>query len=191
MIYQHEDKYRDSKDGCLFHKTHTVIEQYNIGTFCWASDDNLLCKPMNLADIPVIHNHRTNERYYSPGATKWQSRVRQTLEWARERGVGLPHAFECHCPQIFDGQALLEGMKGVPYYPEIPHGKTIYTTWRVVTDTWRQSENQLKWKESYELPCTAKDLRMELPLLGYNDAGFEGIREELFRRFPERSRFEK
>lgn len=183
------DKFSGNKDACLHRKTLACIQAFGIGRFCWCADDNLLCKPMNLAGIPVLHNHRDTGRFYNPPLTKWQNRARNTLEWAKGRGVELGHHFECHCPQVFDGQALLEGMKGVDYVSQ--PGLTIYTAWRVVTDSWRDSQNQLDWKETYEMPCTARDVVFDKPFLGYNDVAFGGIRGRLFEEFPEPSRWEK
>lgn len=183
-----KDIYNSNKDANLFEKTLRTIEMYNIGDFVFTADDAALLKPMNLADIPVLHNHRDNGRFYCQSLTKWQNRVRNTLEWAKARGSVLPHNYECHCPQVFDGKALIEGMKDVDYVTQ--PGLTIYTAWRVVTDSWRDSQNQLDFKETHELPCTATDIRFDKPFIGYNDTAFGCIREELFRRFPERSKYE-
>lgn len=179
------DTYADCKDANLFAKVHEVIRRHNLGRFCFAADDNLLLKRMRLADIPPIHNHRDRTRYDAPDAGKWQRRVRDTLAWAEARGVRLSHDYECHCLQLFDGKAILRGMEGVSFYPD---AKTIYTTWRVVTDTWRDTVDQRQWKETYELPKTPV---FALPLAGYNDAGYPSIREALFAKFPHKSRFEK
>lgn len=184
-----EDLYCNNKDANLHRKTLACIKLYGIEKFCWCADDNLLCRQMKLEDIPVLHNHRPNSRFYEKVLSKWQHRVRNTLEWAKARGAELPHNYECHCPQVFDGQALLKGMDGVDYVA-LP-GLTIYTSWRVVTDSWRESQNQLDWKETHELPCTAIDVSFNKTFLGFNDTAFGCIREELFRRFPEKSRFER
>lgn len=189
VVFPMGDIYSGNKDANLHRKTLACIQAFGIGKFCWCADDNLLCKPMNLADIPVLHHHRENERFYCQSPTKWQRRVRNTLEWAKARGVELEHQFECHCPQIFDGRKLLEGMKDVDYVSQ--PGLTIYTTWRVVTDTWRDSQSQLDFKNTYELPCTATDIQFDKPFLGYNDTGFGCIRERLFKEFPETSRYER
>lgn len=188
-VFPMSDIYSGCKDANLHRKTLACIQAFGIGRFCWCADDNLLCKPMNLADIPVLHNHRPNERFYCQSPTKWQNRVRNTLEWAKARGSALPHNYECHCLQIFDGQALLRGMQDVDYVTQ--PGLTIYTTWRVVTDSWRESQNQLDFKNTYELPCTATDIRFDKPFIGYNDTAFGCIRERLFKEFPETSKYER
>lgn len=179
------DVYPDCKDANLFAKTHEAIRRHNLGAFCWAADDNVLLCKMRLADIPAIHSHRPLSVFQQPDGSKWQRRVRDTLEWAKRRDVHLEHDCECHCLQLFDGQAILRGMEGVSFYPE---AKTIYTTWRVVTDTWRDTVDQREWKETYEMPKTPV---FALPLAGYNDAGYPSIREALFAKFPHKSRFEK
>ena len=189
-----EDHYMDCKDCNLFEKTHKVIEMYGLGKFLWASDDNVLMQPIDLNDIPVIHNHRRNEEFTHNEANRWRTRVRNTLDWAwNTRGVHLEHQYECHCPQLFDGQALLEGMKGVDYGKQ--PGLTIYTTWRVVTDSWHGSVCQLDYKATYEKQDDKNYLTDDLKarmFIGYNDACFlNGLRERLFNEFPDRSRFER
>lgn len=179
------DVYADNKDANLFAKTHEAIRRHGLGVFCWAADDNVLLCRMRLADIPAIHSHRPLSVFQQPDGSKWQRRVKATIEWARTRGVELEHTYECHCLQLFDGQAILRGMEGVSFYPD---AKTIYTTWRVVTDTWRDTVDQRQWKETYELP---KEPVFEKPLAGYNDAGYPSIRKALFERFPKKSRYEK
>lgn len=194
VVVPFPDIHNDCKDANLFKKTHDTIKLYDLQDFVWSADDAAVLTPIELGKIPVIHNHRPNEIFYAQDATKWKNRVRNTIEWARKRGVELPHTYECHCPQLFNGQAIIKGMKDVNYYPD---AKTIYTTWRVVTDTWHDSVNQPDWKWTFEhadderlKTLTDEELRSK-PFLGYNNASADLVMRRLDRLFPNKSKFER
>lgn len=188
------DLYKDCKDANLFKKTHDTLKLYGIGDFVWTADDAAILRPIELSEIPVLHNHRPNSIFYEPNQGKWRARVKDTLEWAKSIGVQLPHTYEVHCPQKFNGKAILDGMKGVSYYPE---GKTIYTTWRTVTGTWQGSLNQPDYKWTFENPIdetvtvmTEKELCSK-PFIGYNDQTSERVLARLAKMFPLKSKYEK
>ena len=189
------DKYSHNKDANLHLKTLETVRMHDVKRFVWLSDDNAFLRPIHVSDIPVIHNHRPNAYFYGEDATKWRNRVRNTLEWAKSRGIDLPHTYECHCPQVFDGVALLEGMKDVDYVSE--PGLTIFTAWRAVTDSWHDSKSQPDYKWTFELPMDETPLTMseaELtskPFLGYNEGASGKVLERLKKMFLEKSRFEK
>ena len=183
------DKYDNNKDANLHLKTLSAIERYNIGDFVWLSDDNAILREIGVNEIPILHNHRDNQQFLNNAGSKWRARVANTLRFAFARGANIQHNYECHCPQLFNGQMLLEGMKGVDY-ASLP-GLTIFTTWRVVTNTWQGSKSQLDWKETYEMPCTPKDVILDKSFVGYNDSAFQGVLARLKQLFPNKSRFEK
>ena len=87
-------------------------------------------------------------------------------------------------------------MKGVDYGKQ--PGLTIYTVWRVVTDSWRYSVEQSRHKLTLEKECaetierlTDDGLQARL-FLGYDDgAARGGILDRLARIFPQKSRFER
>ena len=187
-----EDLYHDNKDANLHLKTLKTIEKYNVRHFVWCSDDNVFSQPMYAGMIPTVHNHRRNEDFSQNEANRWRNRVRHTLDWAESRGVHLEHNYECHCPQLFDGKALLEGMKDVEYVRQ--PGLTIYTTWRVVTDSWKDSIDQRDVKATYEMDkyedYKTDDLHAK-PFIGFNDQTFlNGLRDRLLKEYNDRSKFE-
>lgn len=194
-VLEEGDIYDHNKDANLHRKTLEAIRRLDVGWFVWCADDNAFMQPVKAGWLPTLHNHRGQEAFKGDGGT-WRVRVLNTFAWAASRGVDLPHNFECHAPQLFDGRALLEGMKGVDYGKQ--PGLAIYTTWRVVTDSWRYSADQRDHKLTFELECgdTIRQITdAELcakPFLGYSDAGVRcGILERLAGIFPEKSRFEK
>lgn len=190
-----KDIYKDNKDANLFEKTLRTIEKHNIGDFVFTADDAAFLKPIELCSIPVIHNHRPNSLFYCDKPSKWQRRVMNTLEWAKGMGVELPHNLECHCPQLFDGRKLLEGMKDVDYVSQ--PGLVIYTTWRVVTGSWQESDRQAGWKWTFETPMDesvttmAEGELVSRAFIGYNEACSTRVLARLGRMFPTPSRYER
>jgi hypothetical protein len=150
---------------------------------------------VNADEIPVIHNHRPNSMFYEQPTTKWRSRVRNTLEWAKSRGVDLPHNMEAHCPQLFDGKLLVERMKDVDYVTQ--PGLTIHTCWHVATDSWRDSVSQLDVKRTFEFEFDDSINNLVLselcskPFIGYNDSTAERVFNRLKEIFPNKSIYEK
>ncbi len=186
------DPYTDCKDANLISKTNETIRRYNLGEFCWSADDAAILKPIRLAEIPVLHNHRPNSIFYQPNTGKWRARVKNTIEWAKKRGVQLPHTYECHCPQVFDGRAILANM--TDYYPD---SKTIYTFYRVITDSWHNSQNQPDYKWTFELgidetPTVMPEKELcSKPFIGYSDATADRVLARLRGMFPTKSKYEK
>ena len=176
------------KDAVIIFKTLMCLKRKQItGDFCWTADDNVFMQPIDITTIPPIHNHRPNSIFYKEPQTIWRKRVRNTLEWAKKRGIELEHNMEPHCPQIFNADKIIANAKDAEWQDEI--GLTIYTYFRVITDTWRDSQDQLKWKQTYELPMEeirtmAKEEFCTLPFLGYSDpavqAGMLDRLQEIF-----------
>ena len=192
VIVPIRDRWTDNKDANLFDKVHTTIAKYNLDQFCFCADDNAFMQPIDLTAIPTLHNHRDLEWFMKNVGGKWTRRVKDTLLWAKSRGVELPYNFECHAPQIFNGQAILQGMQTVDY---IARPLTIYTAWRAVTDTWHNSTDQRDFKNTYEIALYddyKQDDLTSKPFIGYSDSTFlNGLRERLFKVFGEKSHYER
>lgn len=183
------------KDGVLIFKTLMCLKRKNItGDFCWCADDNVFMQSIDIRSIPPIHNHRPNSIFYKEPQTIWRKRVRHTLEWAKSKGVELQHNMEPHCPQIFNADKVLANAKDEEWQDET--GLTIMTYFHVITDTWQDSEDQTKWKQTYELPMEEirtmkKEEFCTMPFLGYSDPALQsGMLERLEEIFSEKSQFE-
>ena len=190
-----EDTYEHNKDANLHKKVLETIRKFGIKDFVFCADDNAFLQDVRLASLPKLHNSRGIDRFPADGSI-WQQRMRHTFEWSKERGVELPYNFECHAPQRFDGQRLIEKMNGVDY--ESLPGLTIYTTWRVVLDDWQGSQHQNTYKWTFdnavdETPRTIDDAHLcSKMFVGYSDAGVQaGITTRLLKHFSEPCRFEK
>lgn len=183
------------KDGCIIFKTLMCLKRKQItGDFCWCADDNVFMQPIDIRSIPPIHNHRPNSIFYKEPQTIWRKRVRHTLEWAKEKGVELQHNMEPHCPQVFNADKVLANAKDEEWQDEI--GLTIMTYFHVITDTWRNSEDQTKWKQTYELPMEEirtmkKEDFMTKPFVGYSDPSLQcGMLQRLEEIFDSPSQWE-
>ena len=189
------DKYTDNKDANLHLKTLETIKRYDIQHFLWCADDNVFMQPVRACDIPILRNHRPRESFDDAGG-RWRARVKHTFDWAESIGARLDYNYEVHAPQVFDARKVLAGMAHVDYVTQ--PGLTIYTAWRVVSDTWRESLPQGDYKITLEA-CTTesvaelKDSYLQSRMfLGYNDVAVgAGIIARLRQIFPRKSRFEK
>jgi hypothetical protein len=121
--------------------------------------------------------------------------VTNTLEWAKKRGIALEHNMEPHCPQNFNADLILKNAKDEEWQDEI--GLTIMTYFHVITNTYANSEDQLKWKQTYELPMEEirtmkKEDFMTKPFLGYSDPAVQtGILDRLQEIFDSPSQWEE
>lgn len=186
-----DDMFISNKDANLHRKTLEVIRRYDVGKFCWLSDDVVFNKPTTLADIPILHSDGEKETYNRKST--WLDRLRNTFHFAECCGQECKYSYDVHAPQTFDGQKLLEGMDGVDYEHGI--GLTIFTAWRAVCgEIGTENEEPVgMWKETLESAQTANAAKFDRPFIGYNDAAFNtyAFRKKLFAMFPEKSSFEK
>lgn len=182
------DAYSNNKDANLHRKVLEAIRRYGIRSFVFCADDNAFLSPVEASEIPVLHSHRPLEAFRD-GDGIWRKRVWNTVKWAKGIGIDLPHAYECHAPQLFDGQGILEGMNGVDYVAQ--PGLTIYTTWRAVTGTWKDSVDQRGWKQTLEMPMDDCVLDWGKAFLGYNDATATKVIASLEGVFSEKSIYER
>lgn len=188
------DRYTDNKDANLHLKVLETARKHGFNHFIFCADDNCFMQKVRAAEIPVLRNHRPREAF--EGGGRWRERVRHTFDWAESLGVKLDFNFECHAPQVFDAKKVLAGMENVDCVS--PPGLTIYTAWRVVSDSWRDSLPQVDYKITLEA-CTAEDVASmkdsyltSRMFLGYNDVAVgAGIIARLRQIFPHKSRFEK
>ena len=191
-----DDVYSANKDANLHNKILQVIKKYNVDWFVFAADDNVIMQDVSASALPVLQNGKDRANFEGENQGKWQTRVKHTFEWADEMGVNLQHHFEVHAPQLFKGKLLAEKMQNVDF--EAQPGLTIYTTWRVLTDTYKDALKQGDYKLTFEnaldeavKTMPEKELQSKL-FVGYSDAGIKaGLLDRLFNIFDKPSKFEK
>lgn len=186
-----DDVFISNKDANLHRKTLETIRRYNVGKFCWLSDDVVFNSRTTLGRIPILHSDGEKETY--DRKSTWLDRLRNTFHFAECCGQECKYSYDVHAPQTFDGQKLLEGMDGVDY--EHGLGLTIFTAWRAVCgEIGTENEESVgMWKETLENAQTANAAKFDKNFIGYNDAAFNtySFRKRLFAMFPEKSSFEK
>ena len=185
-----KDEFTSNKDANLHKKILGVIEKYNIGRFVFSADDNAFLRKIDLNSLPITHNKRGIQQLRT--SNKWESRVINTIKFGEKRGIVLNCNFESHCPMEFDGQKVLEGMKGVDY--ESQPGLTICTCWKIVSnDCANIGVEQSQVKITMESAESAKrnNLTNGKLFLGYNDNALQnGLKQKLLALFPDKSQYE-
>lgn len=177
-----------NKDANLHAKVLAAIGQCEVGKFMFCADDNVFMQPVLDIGMPVLHNPRTAADFTA--TSRWRIRMLNTFEFAKANGVPIKYNYECHAPQLFDGPAVHDAMSSIDFRKQ--PGLCIYTTWRVVTDTWRDSLDQHIYKETAESDTCLSSLTYGKMFLGYNDSGFSaGLRERLLALFPDKSEYER
>ena len=186
-----DDIYTDNKDANLHRKTLEVIRRYDIGRFCWLSDDVVFLKSVDLKDIPILRGIKPCGEFQPDRI--WTNRLCHTFDFARSVGADIHFSYEVHAPQVFDGRLLLEKMDGVDYV--IQPGLTIFTAWRAVCGQIGLPDEQpfTGWKETLSTDVAAVNAKLDRPFVGYNDDAFDVIdfRKRLFRIFNEKSIYER
>ncbi len=187
VLLKLDDPLPNNKDGNIIRKILFALK--TVGDvppdFVWSADDCALLRPFDLASVPPVFNARRKEAF-APDGSKWCRRVRRTFDFLESRGVHLDHNFESHTPQRFPSAALLEAMRGIDYESKI--GYAVNTLFFGLLGVTGGSDQRL-FKETCERDS---GWRFDKTMIGYNDAAFShGLREELFRRFPDKSKFER
>lgn len=180
------DTFRHNKDGNIIRKVVAAAKASDISkNFVWSCDDCVLLQPLDLANLPPIQNRRRKEHFPVDGS-RWQRRVRRTFELFEARGVKLECNFESHTPQRFPTADLLKVLDGIDYASGI--GYSINTLFYGLLGFTRGIDQELL-KDTNESRGSAL---VGKPICGYNDDAFAtGLREKLFRLFPNPSKYEK
>lgn len=185
-VIQRADMLQHNKDGNIIRKVVAAAKTPGISkNFIWSCDDCVLLQPLDLANLPPIRNRRGKE-YFPVDGSRWQRRVRRTFEFFEARGVKLECNFESHTPQRFPTADLLRVMDGVDYTSGV--GYSINTLFYGLLGITCGLEQELL-KDTNEIRGSAQ---IGKPICGYNDDAFStGLREKLFRLFPNPSSYER
>ena len=185
-IVRQGDPLQRNKDGNLIGKMLAAITGENVtDEFAWSSDDCVLLKPFDFATVPPTYNSRGKNDFPADG-TIWQRRVRRTFELLESRGLTLAHNFESHMPHRYPTRKVIRALRNIDFRSDIGYSmNTLLHGLLGITGGF----DQKLFKETCERESGWK---LDRTLAGYNDAAFlGGLREELFRRFPHKSKFER
>ena len=180
------DPLRKNKDGNLLGKMLAAITADGVtDEFAWSSDDCALLMPFDFAAVPPTYNGRGKEAFPVDG-TIWQRRVRRTFEMLESRGLALAHNYESHMPHRYPTRKVIRALQNVDFKSDI--GYSIHTLLHGLLGVTGGFDQKI-FKETCE---RESGWRLEKTVVGYNDAAFlHGLREELFRRFPGKSKYER
>ena len=185
-IVRQGDPLRKNKDGNLLGKMLAAITDDGItDEFAWSSDDCVLLKPFDFSCVPPTYNARSKKDFPADG-TIWQRRVRRTFELLESRGLTLAHNFESHMPHRYPTRKVIRALRNIDFRSDIGYSmNTLLHGLLGVTGGF----DQKIFKETCERESGWK---LDRTLAGYNDTAFlNGLREELFRRFPHKSKYER
>ena len=185
-IVDQGDPLSKNKDGNLLGKMLAAITGDGItDEFAWSSDDCVLLKPFDYSAVPPTYNSRGKEDFPADG-TIWQRRVRRTFELLEARGLTLAHNYESHMPHRYPTRKVIRALRNVDFRSGIGYSmNTLLHGLLGITGGF----DQKIFKETCE---RESGWRLDRTLAGYNDTAFlGGLREELFRRFPHKSKYER
>lgn len=187
------DVFTENKDGNMINKTIAAINQLKCADFILTCDDAVFNQPIDLEKMPILYNDRVQADFgpdFKEGKWKrWHQRMYHTFWLAEEMGRPLEHNYETHAPQPFNAYFMADLLKEVNYRSGVGYG--IFTLFRLCEGRQKQGREQTAYKTTHESEASAKE-PMDKLFASYNDKAFlHGLRERLFERFPEKSRYER
>ena len=174
------------KDANMLDKVIKAVEVMSIKRFVLAADDNVFLSPVDARKIPVLRIDAPRSSYDKP-ENGWFMRVCDTYDYWAMMGLPLNCNYEAHCPQTFLSADFMGKIQQVPYHEG--RGLTIYTCLRMCGGRVTGTDCR-----PYVVSCAKKEAAnspLDKTFCVYMDEAFNnGLRERLFERFPEKSRFE-
>ena len=186
VTLQMDDTLSHNKDGNIIRKVLFALTSVSDITqeFAWSADDCVLLKEFDFSTVPPIYNARSKDKFPADGSI-WQRRIRRTFEFFADRNLPLKHNFESHVPQRFPCRKLLRAMRSVDYQSGIGYGiNTLFHGLLGIAGGFEQKHFKVTC-ESDKVP------ELNKILLGYNDKGFAALKAELFKMFPDKSKYER
>ncbi len=179
------DRNSRNKDANLIDKILAACREPELAeTFIFLSDDQLFLAPYNPSAVPVIYNARGYDSFDS--GSRWNERMRNTFRYLEQQGIQLHANFDAHTPVVYRKADFLRVMEKTDYVPEPGFCiNTLACGLIGMQPELNQNFVKVHSEGGNPGPVTGK------LFAGYNDAGFKVMRETLFERFPEKSKFEK
>jgi hypothetical protein len=202
-VVEVRDSYRHCKDANLFCKAWIGCEYAGTRDVIFTADDCAILKPCDLSALPPIFNDRTAAQFGE--GTTWMRRMVATLaDFPAMKGN-----FDTHCPQRWNAAAARKIIDAGVWKWRPPSGDAQFVGRCIDTfvmgNEWGgiipdHAVRQQEMKETVAGRADAahdvadgKSAKLDRVFVGYDDAAFlrGGLRERLFERFPERSRWER
>lgn len=179
------DHIEHNKDANLINKVILALATFGIREdFILCADDNVFNQKTDLDAMPMLYNSKSN---FKEDGNNWQKRMVRTMDFLVAKGMPSDRNYETHTPQMFNAGRIFKGIKGIDYIAEPGYG--IYSLFRCISDD-KPDMEQSRFKTTHESEESVK-APMNKMFVGYNDKAFlNGLRERLFRAFPDKSRYE-
>ena len=185
------DMYTNNKDKNLITKIVRTLEEYpDIDDFAFWTDDNIVTKPLKLAELPNVYNTRGLSYFKAiKDRSKWQNRLYNTLTILNLLGYDVSCNWDAHTPALYNRQKILDGIKSIDWAGSAGN-YTISTFFAYLCGFKKDNAIvQDEAKRTYEHP--PKEVTFDKLFIGFNDNGFLGnLREALFKEFDEPSKYE-
>ena len=184
-VIKFKSQYKNNTDAVIIDKISAALALDDITEqFVWTADDFIFLQTIDLNHLPVIENLRGYE-FFKEAKDKWCKRVAHTFEYFKSKGIDLEVNFDSHTPQLCDTKRLTEALKGVDYSSD--PGYSVGTLFMGLLGITRGIDQSLL-KDTNEDEGSAELGKL---FCGYNDKAFlSGLREKLFDRFHEKSKYE-
>ncbi len=187
-ILWYEDNFKHNKDANLFEKLILGMSVTKASNIIWTCDDCALLNNIDLSTLLPIYNKRSLDFFEKNNPDhKWHKRMISTL-----KEINMTEGnWDAHCPQLWNVEKAMSVIQQVPY--KEPEGRCINTAvmgriYNSKIPSFALSQKMIK--ETVENRKTKA--KFDCTFISYNDDGFlNGLRSQLFKRFPLPSKWEK
>lgn len=189
------DRYNTNKDANLFEKMDLALAIAQLAgdvDMVFSADDCAVLQDVDFSMLPPIYNSRGPSHFARPeDGDDWRKWYRRMWHTLRELDMAWGN-WDAHVPQRWNVAAARKAIRETPYLRS--EGRCIDTA---VMGRWfggAKPEDAIDQDEVKEWAKTAEkamSLKLDKVFVAYNDGGFlHGLRERLFERFPQPSRWE-
>lgn len=196
VVIPAHDRHTSNKDANLFEKMELALAVEDLlgaKDMVFSADDCVLLQDVDFSLLPPIYNSRGLSHFARPeNGDEWRKWYRRMWHTLRELDMEWWN-WDSHVPQRWNVAAARKAIRETPYLR--PEGRCIDTA---VMGRWfggampEDAVDQDEVKEWAKTAEKAKALKLDKVFVAYNDGGFlGGLRERLFERFPQPSRWEK
>lgn len=186
-----DDPYTNNKDKNLIRKIHLTLQMFpEITDFVIWMDDFVVTKPIALNEIPDIYNNRGLGSFTKVGLTKWQARLKNTLEIFKLFNKDVSCNWDAHVPIKLNSEKILQGLNNISY---LAPGCN-FTLCTLLANICDKTKDKAIDQDSVKCTCESAKYVLDTSKLfiGYNDVAFNnGLKDKLLVLFHDKSRYEK
>lgn len=184
------DFFTNNKDANLFNKVLTAALNPRLSqNFILWSDDQVALKPIDGSRLRVWNNRGSGS--FRDDKRRWHRRMTATFERLKSIGKTLDYNWDSHTPHLQNKDDVIRVLSAVDYATTPGFCLDTLLLGSVGAPKGSEQSGVKLTAESETPPDGWKLENSDKWFVGYNDAAFQtGLREELFRQFPQPSRWE-